>query len=313
MSKQNSDIWPCWLVSDDAGASREVNTSIGETITNGHTNSVSFMVNCDEFAHAWELMGNHIFPDLRRSLHFNLSEGPPLSGRLVHLAPEGWFDKSSAKIALMYLTSGQKKRAEIRVEIRNEFEAQSQAFRKASGSPEYLIFDSHQHVHMWPFALDEIIASLSTKDFKGLEIRIPEEPIGVIFTQKRRTPIFSVIEGLFKNLVLLYLSKSARRKLAKRLHGMRVQTTNSFCGAAWSGFMEIEVIEQWERKKRKPSSRGNFDEVLLHTGGGRTLQTSWAFNRPLIKFYGSSNRVIENQLACSDEVSRILQRIRRNL
>lgn len=154
---------------DDLGADSARNAGIFEAINAGVVTSVSILPNGPALKDA--LTGiRSLDPDrVSLGLHFNLSEGQPLSPGLKHLTgPDGCFlgKKFSQR---MFVNS---RESELDEEIHRELDAQFSMLRSAGVPLDHL--DGHQHVHILPVVAG--IVADAAKAYGIPWIRIPEEP-----------------------------------------------------------------------------------------------------------------------------------------
>ena len=167
------------LTADDAGASVEVNDRIEEGCERGFINSVSFLTNTEAFADAVQRFSPR--GGVRRSVHLNVVEGRPLaltsSSPLVDDA--GFFKYQAARLLIAHLLAGGALRSAIERDIRTEWKAQIARFLDEFGDKQPLNIDSHQHVHVAPFALGARVGigwELAGGD--GLSLEVAVVPMG---------------------------------------------------------------------------------------------------------------------------------------
>ncbi len=155
---------------DDLGADEARNKGIFEAIKAGVVTSVSILPNGPALKHAID--GTRSLGRIRISIgiHFNLSEGKPLSTDLKLLTgPDGCFrGKRSAQQLLA--RHGEPK---LEDEIHRELVAQI-AILRDEVSIDHL--DGHQHVHVFPAVVRP--AAEAAKAYGIPWIRIPEETMG---------------------------------------------------------------------------------------------------------------------------------------
>ena len=128
------------LCADDFGATREICEGIVELARSKRITAISCLSNADH----WRLgagMLDSLGSDTEVGLHFNLTEGRPVSPDLGRLWPR--FPALPVLIAATHL--GRVPRATLRA----EFDAQLDAFASAAARrPDFV--DGHQHVHHLP-------------------------------------------------------------------------------------------------------------------------------------------------------------------
>ena len=295
------------ITADDAGASEDVNRSIENSVRYGSVNSVSFLPNCASFTDATQRFSRQKFPQLRRSVHLNLSEGPPLSQHLPILAPNGYFVMSSAQIARKFVVSSPVRRSAIAAEIAEEFELQLSYFADTFGFSGSINVDSHQHVHMWPFAFSALLRVLAEKHFKRVSMRLPRER-GAYITPRGILRGEPPLAGILKTLVLRNLSIRNQASLQdfSEVTGISVSFPSAFCGVTYTGCMSLEVVKKFVVSVVSDHELASPPEILLHPGGGTDGGAAWQANPGLASFYGDSNRLRERRLAQSPELAALL-------
>jgi|WetSurSiteA1Bulk_404760.scaffolds.fasta_scaffold04423_3 chitin disaccharide deacetylase len=154
---------------DDLGADEDRNAGIFEAINAGVITSVSILPNGPALKDALTRVRSLDPNNISLGLHFNLSEGQPLSpGLRLLTGPNGCFlgKKSSQRLF------ANSQESELDEEIRRELDAQFSMFRSAGVHLDHL--DGHQHVHILP-GVAGIVAD-AAKAYGIRWIRIPEEP-----------------------------------------------------------------------------------------------------------------------------------------
>jgi predicted glycoside hydrolase/deacetylase ChbG (UPF0249 family) len=133
---------------DDLGADPSRNAGIFEAIAAGVVTSVSILPNGPALRDGLRRIRGLPRDSVSIGIHFNLSEGKPLSSGLRLLTgPDGCFlGKKPAQSLLV--RSGC---PELENEIRQELNAQIAALRNAGLHPDHS--DGHQHVHVLPAVL----------------------------------------------------------------------------------------------------------------------------------------------------------------
>lgn len=272
------------FTADDAGASVEVNEAIRRACTEGHVNSVAFLVNLTDFEDARE----RIAPVVReRSVHLNLVEGRPLaldpSSPLVDR--DGWFAHQSTGLLSTYYRASSSTRARIAADTRKEIAAQLTAFGTVFDGP--IAVDSHQHVHMFPFVLPQVLAAADTIGATISRLRWPVE----------RVPLRRCIGGGAVKASVL----SAMARSGARLVPSSIPRTSAFCGVVDTGRMTADVARAFvTRVSGLPQDE--VAELLIHPGGGDTVTEAWERSPSLRAFYTSPWRQRELALACDDDL-----------
>ena len=154
---------------DDLGADEARNAGIFEAIRAGIVTSVSILPNGPALKDALTRIGSLDPGSVSLGLHFNLSEGQPLSPDLkLLIGPDGCFlgKKSSQRL---FTNSPE---SELDEEIRKELDAQFSMLRSAGVPLDHL--DGHQHVHILPGVAGVVADAAKAHGIPW--IRIPEEP-----------------------------------------------------------------------------------------------------------------------------------------
>jgi len=124
---------------DDFGYTPGVNYGIVDAHLRGAVTSATAMVNMPAFAHAMELARQ--VPTLGVGLHFNITAGRPVTGRISTLT-----DENGAFRGREYLFGvGEGPDPQ---DVEEELEAQLGAMLKSGCMPDHI--DSHHHVHALP-------------------------------------------------------------------------------------------------------------------------------------------------------------------
>jgi predicted glycoside hydrolase/deacetylase ChbG (UPF0249 family) len=165
------------LCADDFGASTAINRGILQLAAGGRLSAVSCMSNMPAWAAGAPLLAG--LPPVQQGrvklgLHFNLTEGRPLSAALARLWPR--MPALPRLIALAHL------RVLPREALRAELQAQLLAFEQAAGrAPDHI--DGHQHVHHLPVLRDLMLDLLAQRP--GLRARHTGHVQGAGYALKR--------------------------------------------------------------------------------------------------------------------------------
>lgn len=140
------------VCADDFGQSRGISQGIARLASAGRINATSCLTNAAHWRESAPLLKD--MPEsLDVGLHFNLSEGVPLSAELRREWPEmPALASLIAKAHLRWLPLSA---------IAAEFEAQYAAFVNAMHRPPAFV-DGHQHVHHLPGVRDIVLDAIST-------------------------------------------------------------------------------------------------------------------------------------------------------
>jgi hypothetical protein len=141
---------------DDVGLAGGVGDTVAALAADGRLAAAS----CVTTARAWPAEGAALATSLgpasgcELGLHFNLTEGAPLSADLARIWPE--FPRLERLIVLAHL------RRLPRAALATELRAQRDAFTAAVGRPPAYI-DGHQHVHDLPVVREVLLALLEAE------------------------------------------------------------------------------------------------------------------------------------------------------
>jgi predicted glycoside hydrolase/deacetylase ChbG (UPF0249 family) len=153
---------------DDLGADVGRNAGIFEAIEAGAVTSVSILSNSPALEDVLLRMRSLDSGSISLGVHFNLSEGSPVSSGLKRLTgPDGCFRGKRATQHLLVRHGD----PEMETEIRMELEAQIGMLLDAGIQLDHL--DGHQHVHILPAVIRTAIAAAKSHAIPW--IRIPEE------------------------------------------------------------------------------------------------------------------------------------------
>ncbi len=139
------------LVADDFGLEAPIDRAILRLAAAGRLSAVSCIVTADDWRHS---AGHLAALPVGAGLHWNLTEGQPLSAALAHLWPE--LPPLPRLLALAHL-----RRLPLAA-LRAELAAQLDAFEAAYGRPPAHL-DGHQHVHHLPQLRGLVLEALATR------------------------------------------------------------------------------------------------------------------------------------------------------
>ena len=191
------------LCADDYGLSAAANRGIGQLAARGRLTAVSCLANGPAWAEgapALTALPGVALGTLRLGLHFNLSEGRPLSRTLASHWPR--LPTLPRLLVLAHLRQLPLKA------LRDELQAQWQAFTRAAGfTPAYI--DGHQHVHHLPGLRDIVLALVAAQP--GLLVRDTAVVSGPAFGFKRQ--VIASTGGRAMRRALQTLSAQANTQL----------------------------------------------------------------------------------------------------
>ncbi len=160
------------LVADDFGLEAPIDRAVLRLAAMGRLTAVSCIVTADEWRHS---AGHLAALPVAAGLHWNLTEGRPLSAALTHHWPR--LPPLPRLLALAHL-----RRLPLDA-LRAELAAQWSAFEAAYGrEPAHL--DGHQHVHQLPLLRDLVLELLALRP--KLRVRSTGRLRGPGFAFKRR-------------------------------------------------------------------------------------------------------------------------------
>jgi predicted glycoside hydrolase/deacetylase ChbG (UPF0249 family) len=154
---------------DDLGADEARNGGILEAIHAGAVTSVSILVNGPALEDALQRIRSLDHAKISFGIHFNISEGRPLSSGLsVLTGTDGCFLKKAAAHQLLMRGGG----AALEHEIVRELDIQIKTLKDAGLRLTHI--DGHQHVHVFPAAIKAVCAAAKRHNIPW--VRIPDEP-----------------------------------------------------------------------------------------------------------------------------------------
>jgi predicted glycoside hydrolase/deacetylase ChbG (UPF0249 family) len=165
------------VCADDYGWTPAIDHAILKLAADKRLSEISCLVNGDHWPQAARELT--ALPAVRQGrvrtgLHFNLTEGRPLSSSLRAVWPQ--FPELQSLIVMAHL-----RRLPL-AELRDEWQAQMQAFEQARGrAPAHV--DGHQHVHHLPGVRDIVLAALAPR--ADIRVRHTGRVQGPGYTVKR--------------------------------------------------------------------------------------------------------------------------------
>lgn len=190
------------LCADDFGLSAAVDRGILRLVVRSRLSAVSCLVNAPDWAAAAGELAAAAQGSVRLGLHFNLTEGRPLSPALARLWPR--------LPALPHLIVQAHLRRLPRAALREELAAQLHAFEQARGAaPDHL--DGHQHVHHLPQVRELVLEVLAARP--RLTVRSTASVLGPGHAGKR-----------------LIIERSGGRALGRQLQRMGRQANRHLLG-----------------------------------------------------------------------------------
>jgi chitin disaccharide deacetylase len=231
------------VTADDLGADIARNEGIFEAVEAGAVTSASILVNAPAFhdALAKILASSH---RISVGVHLNISEGMPLSSGLKCLTNSGGSFFGKAETHRRLLEYGN---SSLKAEIKREFTAQIRALAESGLKIDHI--DGHQHVHVFPAAIE---AAISVAQEFGIPwIRIPEEPPPAGSLAKAGSRYTLEAENFSR------LAASARARTSE----YSLNTTDHFRGLYLKGLLSKEFIEEIFQ-----SLPQGLTELMVHPG-----------------------------------------------
>ena len=159
------------LTADDFGQSPGISQGIVRLAHSGRLSATSCLTHAAQWPHLARLLRD-LPPQLSRGLHFNLTEGVPLSAELRRLWPH-----FPGLLPLMIQAHSRRLPKQA---LAAEFAAQLGAFTEATGRwPDHI--DGHQHVHHLPMVRDVVVRAVMNMkvDMKvDVAVRSTARPLG---------------------------------------------------------------------------------------------------------------------------------------
>lgn len=275
------------LHADDFGASREVTENIMDVYRAGKLTSVSLLPNSEYTDEALGILKEN--PDLKFSIHFNITEGKALcDSKEIDLLvnDRGYFNVSFFKILIKSFLPG---RGQLRKQIKKEIGMQ---FERLQGDMPEIRIDSHQHFHMIPLVLDCILEVVRESGREIAFIRIPTEPIGPFLGSFEVLKTIQPI-NLIKNIVLNTLGLMDAWKLKKYK-----DRSACFMGMCLSCEMDYDRVSRLLPKMiSEAMKKGMPLELLAHPGGSSDPGELMDPDNDLCReFYLSDNRKREKDM-----------------
>jgi len=211
---------------DDLGADEARNAGIFEAIRAGIVTSASILPNGPGYPDALKKIQSASFKNVSWGVHLNLSEGKPVSANpLPLLGPDGVF---LGKVPSQRLLMRQGDR-DLENEIAREIDAQI-TLLETSGIPLSHV-DGHQHVHVFPAVLREMIGVARKHHIPW--VRIPDEP-------EPTSPDFTLPPSVREEArFFTRLGQTARPLIA----ASGLHATDYFYGLYLKGYFSIRSLE----------------------------------------------------------------------
>ena len=215
---------------DDFGLSPGVNRGILTAFRDGILTSTTMLVNLPSFDDAVQLAREN--PDLPVGIHLSLLWGAPVSdpssvASLVE--PDGQFPRSLGVLARRYFLG----RLDL-AQVRAEFRAQVERFRRTGLSPTHV--DSHKHVHCLPGVLEALADVVNEQGIRS--VRLPCEAGLSPSPSEGNVSRSGSLKSRGKSRIVGFLSRNGRRTLERR--GLR--TTDHFVGIEYQDRLDSDMM-----------------------------------------------------------------------
>lgn len=250
------------LHADDLGLSNETNYAICQLTNEGKLNGASLLVQApatQEAVRLWSQIEQK-YPDINLCLHLCLTEGPPSANtssvkNLIN--GKGFLHYSFGKWLLLSLMPNNLNfKKKIRRQLSQEIKAQIKLFKILTKKNDIQL-DGHQHIHLVPIVIEEIVRVANTENIKW--IRSTREPLPSGLPIRYWWHAFRDA-GLLKWLVLQILSIMAESKLKRN----NISTNQLLSGILFTGQMTILPLKTcWQALSCHQVSKNNTSSILL--------------------------------------------------
>ena len=235
---------------DDFGLSPGVNRGILGAFREGILSSTTMLVNLSHFDDAVRLAVAN--PDLPVGIHLSLLWGAPVSDPTAVpslVERDGLFPRSLAVLARRYFLGT------LRIDdVRTEFRAQVDRFRRAGLTPTHV--DTHKHVHCLPGVLEALTQVAGELGFRRVRFPYEEGIESSGATGNLSSPPRSV-KARLKRHVVRYLCRNGRTALERR----RLQTTDHFVGIDYMDCLDADTL-----RFILANLRDGVTELMCHPG-----------------------------------------------
>ena len=249
---------------DDFGRSELISQNILKCIDKKNISSVSVLVGFNE-----KYFEDIINKKVNIKLHINLTESN--KNFLIN--------RNYTFFELLFLQFNPNF-SQHKKKIIDQIETQIQYFKKKFKINDIKI-DSHEHIHIIPW-INKILIDLKKKH-KITEIRNPSEKF--YFVGLKYLINFTYLTNLLKLILIKFLNIFND-----------IDKTNNFTGINYTGIQNIETIKKGINQYI--SSDKNI-EVLIHPGY-TNIKEKERFNKKYFKYYSSSERLREFEIASSE-------------
>jgi hopanoid biosynthesis associated protein HpnK len=248
---------------DDFGLSPGVNRGILAAFRDGVLTSTTMLVNLPSFDDAVRLAREN--PDFPVGIHLSLLWGAPVSdaSNVASLVgPDGQFPRSLSVLARRYFLGT------LNLDqVRAEFRAQVERFRRAGLTPTHV--DSHKHVHCLPGVLDALAHVVSEQGIRSVRFPYEEGLSNRRADEDAARP--TSLKSRVKSRVVGVLGRGGRLTL----EGRGLRTTDHFVGIAYQDRLDADTM-----RFILSHLRDGTTEVMCHPGYDDDLAREYSRTPP---------------------------------
>lgn len=282
---------------DDCGLTHRISEDIFSCLADGPLNSVSVLMGGSYTRESLLRLGG--MPETRVCLHLNILEGrccAPIRQVRPLVDEEGVFRHSLGRMLGMLAVSASTRKRVLLTAIRDEFEAQIDAFTAAFphlSRQGGLHLDGHLHVHVIP-ALREILRGI-LREHAPAYVRLPREPWHL-----PPLPFLPLLTGCARRALLSRWARGA----APLLDRTGTAHNDILCGLVSGGNLTAARVGASLKAVRRRGQGNPLVEIMCHPGGIR-----FEDHEPFVRhaaFYQSPARQIEKTMLLDGGLVKIL-------
>lgn len=282
---------------DDCGLTRHISEDIFACLASGPLNSVSVLMGGSYTRESLERLGD--MPETRVCLHLNILEGrccAPISQARPLVDEAGVFRHGLGHLLGLLACSAARSKRALLTAIRNEFEAQIDAFTTAFphlSRQGGLHLDGHLHVHVIP-ALREILRGI-LREHAPAYVRLPQEPWHL-----PPLPLPPLAIGCARRALLSRWARNA----APLLDQTGTAHNDVLCGLVSGGNLTPARVEASLKAICRHGPDEPLVEIMCHPGGMRPEDSE-----PHVRhaaFYQNAARLAEKAMLLDGGLSSVL-------
>jgi len=280
------------LHADDIGRSKNINSTIFQSIDKGMVRGVSVIVGQKYSLEAIKKLKKR---QIKTRLHLNLTEGLSSAKHKDQsdlVDQNGNFAMDFFALFFSPLKFGFHK---LKKDINKEINAQIIIYKKALNLKKFSL-DGHNHIHCIPW-ISSIMLKLGQKH-KLQEIRIPREKF--VISRKSNIFKFSFYINIIKFILLNILSISLVNKAKKQ--GIFCQ--KNFIGILDTGHMNSLTIKKG-LEVYKDKNKQELVEILIHPGASKLKEKSIFTSDNQQSYYLKKERLDELNLSKDPKLHKI--------